>query len=120
MLLGSPSTVVTRQFIRLHVTVSTIQTVVLTADVFQLEKNIFTADVLQYFYELTLYRSYSQLTFTIQMVVLTADVFQLKKIFFFLRLKNVSCEYDLLEWLKLNFASCVVHKTRSYNMFFVN
>ena len=36
-------------------------------------------DVLQYFYELILYRSYSQLTFTIQTVVLTADFFQLKK-----------------------------------------
>ena len=35
-------------------------------------------------------------------------------------LKNVSCEYDLFEWLKLNFASCVVHQTRSYNMVFVN
>ena len=52
--------------------------VVLTADVFQLIKNIFTADVLQYFYELILNRSYSQLTFTLhQTVVLTADVFQL-------------------------------------------
>ena len=28
-------------------------------------------------------------------------------------LKNVSCEYDLFEWLKLNFASCVVHQTRA-------
>ena len=27
-------------------------------------------------------------------------------------------EYDLFEWLKLNFASCVVHQTRSYNMVF--
>ena len=36
-------------------------------------------DVLQLFYELILYRSYSQLTFTIQTVVLTADVFLLKK-----------------------------------------
>ena len=35
-------------------------------------------------------------------------------------LKNVSCEYDLFEWLKLNFASYVVHQTRSYNMVFVN
>ena len=35
-------------------------------------------------------------------------------------LKNVSCEYDLFEWLKPNFASCVVHQARSYNMFFVN
>ena len=60
----------------------TIQTAVLTADVFQLEqKNIFTADVFQYFYEFILYRSYSQLTATIQTVVLTADVFQLKYIF---------------------------------------
>jgi len=39
-------------------------------------------DVLQYFYELILYRSYSQLTFTIQTVVLTADVFLLKKYIF--------------------------------------
>ena len=62
--------------------VSTIQTVVLTADVVQLIKKI-TADVLQYFYELISYRSYSQLTFTIQTVVLTADVFQLKKYIFF-------------------------------------
>ena len=62
--------------------VSTIQTVVLTADVFQLNFFFFTADVLQYFYELILYRSYSQLTFTIQTVVLTADVFQLEKYIF--------------------------------------
>ena len=27
-------------------------------------------------------------------------------------LKNVSCEYDLFEWLKLSFASCVVNQTR--------
>ena len=49
---------------------------------FNLKKKI-TAniDVLQYFYELILYRSYSQLTFTIQTVVLTADVFLLKYIF---------------------------------------
>ena len=58
--------------------VSTIQTVVLTADVFQLEKKN-TADVFQYFDELIFYRSYSQLTFTIQTVVLTAVVFQLQK-----------------------------------------
>ena len=47
---------------------------------FNLKKKV-TAniDVLKYFYELLLYRSYSQLTFTIQTVVLTADVFQLKK-----------------------------------------
>ena len=71
----------------------------------------FTADVFQYFYEFILYRSYSQLTFTIQTVVLTADVFQLKiyDMYFLRKLKNVSCEYDLFEWLKLNFASCVVH-----------
>ena len=25
-----------------------------------------------------------------------------------------------MEWLKFNFASCVVHQTRTYNMFFVN
>ena len=36
------------------------------------------------------------------------------------KLKSVSCEYDVFEWLKLNFASCVVHQTRSYNMVFVN
>ena len=35
-------------------------------------------------------------------------------------MKNVSGEYALFEWWKLNFASCVVHQTRSYNMFFVN
>ena len=35
-------------------------------------------------------------------------------------MKNVSCEYDLFEWLKLNVASCVVHQTRSYNMVFVS
>ena len=70
--------------------------------------------------KLILYRSYSQLTFTIQTVVLTADVFQLEKYIYFLRkLKNVSCEY-LFEWLKLNFASCVVHQPRSYDMVFVN
>ena len=77
-------------------------------------------DVFQYFYELILYRSYSQLTFTIQTVVLTADVFLLKNIYFLRKLKDVSCEYDLFEWLKPNFASCVVHQTRSYNMVFVN
>ena len=49
---------------------------------FNLKKYIFTAGVLQYFYELISYRSYSQLTFTIQTVVLTADVFQLKKYIF--------------------------------------
>ena len=59
--------------------VTTIQTVVLTADVIQLKKYNITADVLQYFLELILYRSCSQLTFTIQTVVLTTDVFQLKK-----------------------------------------
>ena len=49
------------------------------------------------------------------------NVFLLDIFFFFLRkLKNVSCEYDLFEWLKPYFASCVVHQTRSYNMFFVN
>ena len=32
-------------------------------------------------------------------------------------MKNVSCEYNR-EWLKLNFASCVVHQTRSYNKYF--
>ena len=40
--------------------------------------------------------------------------------YFLRKLTNVSCEYDLFEWLKLNFASCVVHQTRSYNMVFVN
>ena len=39
-------------------------------------------DVLQYFYELILYRWNSQLTFTIQTVVLTADVFLLQKYIF--------------------------------------
>ena len=28
-------------------------------------------------------------------------------------LKNVSCEYDLFEWLKINFATCVVHQPRA-------
>ena len=32
------------------------------------------------------------------------------------KLKNVSCEYNR-EWFKLNFASCVVHQTRSYNKY---
>ena len=35
---------------------------------------------------------------------------------FYKKLKNVSCEYNR-EWSKLNFASCVVHQTRSYNKF---
>ena len=192
-------------------------------------KNMFTADVLQYFYELILYRSYSQLTFTIQTVVLKIYIFwgswktsavsttslngwnstlqaawyiRHVRVIWFLwtkpticllilsihkissarflclvmkdigrwlpwmlpgssrtivnnhyvhwycitlvkgrdyikhdninarhgkqnprrgRLKNVSCEYDrLIEWLKLNFASCVVHQTRSCNTVFVN
>ena len=41
---------------------------------------------------------------------------------FYKKWKNVSCEYNR-EWLKLNFVSCVVHQTRSYNkygMVFVN
>ena len=29
---------------------------------------------------------------------------------------NASCEYDHIEWLKLNFASCVVHQTRSLDV----
>ena len=33
-----------------------------------------------------------------------------------IKLKNVSCEYNR-EWLKLNFASCVVYQTRSYNKY---
>ena len=34
------------------------------------------------------------------------------ELFYKKKLKNVSCEYNR-EWLKLNFASCVVHETRS-------
>ena len=111
--------------------VSTIQRVVLTADVFQL---------------FCVPRSLQSWVSTIQTVVLTADVFQLLKIkswktsavsttvkklknvsceynrlngwnstffVFYKKLKNVSCEYDrpcVTEWLKLNFASCVVHQ----------
>ena len=45
------------------------------------------------------------------------DVGRVIYIFFYKKLKNVSCEYNR-EWLKLNFASCfascVVHQTRSY------
>ena len=37
-----------------------------------------------------------------------------------LKFENVSYEYDLFEWLKVNFASCVVRQTRSYIMVFVN
>ena len=103
--------------------VSTIQTVVLEGDIFQLTKNIITADVLQYFYELKI---------NVISVVLTADLlpfkrlysqltfFNLKNICFLRKLKNVSCEYDLFEWLKLNFAGCAVYQTRSYTMVFVN
>ena len=40
-----------------------------------------------------------------------------RHIFFCKKLKNISCEYNR-EWLKLNFASCVVHQTRSYHKYF--
>ena len=88
-------------------------------------------------------RSWQNWVSAIQTVALTGVVFQFYKIFSLSirvivlvlvrrmvmenrpvgpgkKLKSVSCEYDVFEWLKLNFASCVVHQTRSYNMVFVN
>ena len=41
--------------------------------------------------------------------------------YFIKKMKNVSCEYRydrLIEWLKLNFASCMVHQTRSWDFLF--
>ena len=56
--------------------------------------------------------------------VLTADVFQLSQKICYLKFYKKVEKRQLwvrpCEWLKLNFASCVVHQTRSYNMFFVN
>ena len=42
--------------------------------------------------------------------------FNFKNIHLLRKLKNVSGEYKLFEWLKLNFVSCVVHQTRSLGM----
>ena len=105
--------------LRLQSWVSTIQTVVLTADVFQLKKTclIYHADCKVEFQPFK--RSYSQLTFfnlkNIQTVVLTADVFQLEKFW----VEKRQLWVRPFEWLKLNFESCVVYQTRSYNMVFV-
>ena len=63
-------------------------------------------------------RSLQSWVSTIQSVVLTADVFEKRQLW-----------VQPIEWLKLNFASCVVHQTRSLgvliryfiiNMVFVN
>ena len=51
-------------------------------------------------------RSYSQLMFF--------NLFFLKKV------EKRQLRVQPFEWLKLNFASCVVHQTHSYNMVFVN
>ena len=86
--------------------VSTIKTVVLTADAFQLFiKSVWcTTQLAQLSFKLSIGRTHSwrYKTFlackvwTIQSVVFAADVFQLKK------LKNVSCKYDRLNgWKKL-------------------
>ena len=49
-------------------------------------------------------------------IVLTATNRSIVIDSFIKKLKNVSCEYNR-EWLKLNFASCVVHQTRSHNKY---
>ena len=105
--------------------VSTIKTVVLTADAFQLFiKSVWcTTQLAQLSFKLSIGRTHSwrYKTFlackvwTIQSVVFAADVFQLKK------LKNVSCEYDRLNgWNSTLQAAWNVRHVRWTCLFYIS